>query len=83
MSFLGLHKVGAFYLSYPKEGFPVTPAAAISNAIAAVFQFLATPAGQTLCADFRAIDVAFAGKLKDLFDKIHDQAHDEVPAPKP
>lgn len=49
------------------------PITAINNAIACLFQFLGTPAGQQVVQDFRALDQAFAGKLKDLFDKIHGQ----------
>ena len=40
-------------------------------AIAAFFNFSATPAGQQAWTDFRSIDAAFAGKVKDLFDHLH------------
>ena len=42
-------------------------------AIAAFFNFSATPAGQQAWTDFRSIDAAFAGKVKDLFDHLHGQ----------
>jgi len=47
------------------------PVTAINNAVAGLFQFLSTPAGQQVCSDFRTLDQAFASKLKDLFDRLH------------
>lgn len=49
----------------------VDPLTATQNAITAFFDFLSTDAGQIACQDFRKIDAAFHGKLKDLFDKLH------------
>ena len=84
-----LFRVGGItFFRLPKGSITLDPITAINNAIAGLFQFLGTPAGQQICADFRAIDAAFAGKLKDLFDKIHGQIHGTaaavpaVPAPK-
>lgn len=50
------------------------PATAISNAIAAFFQFLCTPAGQAFANDVNAVGADFNKKLGDLFSKIHTQA---------
>lgn len=55
------------------------PITATQNAIAAVFQFLSSPAGQDVIQDFRKLDAQLASKLKDLFDKLHADAS---PAPK-
>lgn len=48
------------------------PATATSQAIAAFFNFLGTNEGQKVVEDFRVLDAAFNSKLKDLFDKIHN-----------
>lgn len=47
------------------------PATATQNAIAAFFQFLASPEGQKIVEDFRQLDAGFIAKLKGLFDKIN------------
>lgn len=47
------------------------PVTATQNAIAAFFNFLATPAGQDAATKFIALDAAFLEKLKGLFDKLH------------
>lgn len=49
------------------------PATAISNAIAAFFQFLSTPAGQQFATDILKIDNTFNSKLGDLFNHLHSQ----------
>lgn len=56
---------------FKRKGVPHTMD--IFGAIAAFFQFAATPAGQQMMADFRAIDTAIGGKIKDLFDHLHGQ----------
>jgi hypothetical protein len=43
------------------------------GAIAAFFNFASTPAGQQMMTDFRAVDNAIGGKIKDLFDHLHGQ----------
>lgn len=43
------------------------------GAIAAFFNFAATPAGQIMMTDFRSLDVKLGEKVKDLFDHLHGQ----------
>jgi len=46
---------------------------AINNGIAALFQFLATPQGQLIVADIRAVNSKIGTQLGDLIGHIHDQ----------
>jgi hypothetical protein len=45
----------------------------ILSAIVAVFNFLATPAGQTLCTAMYALDSTLVTKVADLFNYLHGQ----------
>lgn len=55
------------------------PVTAINNGIAMLFNFLATPQGQLIVADIRAVNKDIAVKLGDLIEHIHGQA--TAPAP--
>ena len=61
---------------------PVDPVTAINNGIAALFQFLATPQGQLVVADIRALNKDIGSKIADLIDHLHGQATKSDPTPK-
>lgn len=42
--------------------------------ITAIFNFLATPAGQNVVEDIRKVDQAFINLISGLIKKIHDRA---------
>lgn len=51
----------------------VDPITAINNGIAALFQFLATPQGQLIVADIRALNAKIGVQLGDMISHLHDQ----------
>lgn len=57
------------------------PITATQNAITALFEFLATPAGQRAADRFLEIDKFFHNKLADLFNKLHHQVAPDAPVP--
>jgi hypothetical protein len=47
------------------------PVTASMNAITAFFEFLVSPAGQTIAQEMIIFDVALASKMHDLFELMH------------
>jgi len=64
---------GLRFLLDAKELPAMDPVTAINNGIAALFQFLATPQGQLIVADIRAVNSKIGTQLGDLIGHIHDQ----------